>query len=92
MPYPTRPSDLTTSLVRFLAGFLGSMIVVALLPRTFRLFIRKLFMGVIGEVVTVLVAGLITEQASRKLGANDSDESPTGQPVRRAGTSQRYGM
>jgi hypothetical protein len=61
----------TKSLMQFVAGFFGAMLIVTLLPRTLRLFVRKLFFGLAGEIIAVVVAGLLTEKAVDKLGNGD---------------------
>ena len=60
-------SDLGGSLVKYLLGFFGFIAAILLLPRTIKFVIRRFLLGVIGEVVAVVVAGLLTEKAIEQL-------------------------
>jgi len=61
-------SALQDSAVKLFLGFFGTLLAFFLLPKTIKFFIRKFLLGIIGEVVTVVILGLLTEKAAEKLG------------------------
>ena len=69
MDYLNSPSsDLQDSAVKVLIGFFGTIAAIFLLPRTIKFLIRNFLFSILGEVVTVVIAGLLTEKAVEKLG------------------------
>ncbi len=69
-PYDSQ-SGLRGSLTKWLVGFFGSVLAFLLLPKTIKFFIRRFVLGVIGEVVAVVIAGLLTEKAIDKVSNSD---------------------
>lgn len=49
--------------LRFLLGFFGTILGFKLLPKLFRYFFRRVLPGLLTEVVTVVITGLLTEKA-----------------------------
>ncbi len=60
---PPRRSPLSDPLVKVLLGFFGTLFGILLLPRAIKLFFRKLVLGTLGEIVAIVVTGLLTEKA-----------------------------
>ncbi len=60
-------SGFKQSLTTWLFGFFGAIFAFLLLPRTIKFFIKRFFFGIAGEVVAVLLAGLLTEKAVDRL-------------------------
>lgn len=64
MPRPqTRDSNLQQSLVPWLLGFFGFTAAFLFLPKTLKFLIRRFFFGLFGEIVAVVLSGLLTEKA-----------------------------
>lgn len=70
----TRHSDpsLAESSAKLLFGFFGVTAVFLLLPRTVKYLIKRFIWGVAGEVVAVMIAGLLTEKAAERVGRHDA--------------------
>ena len=49
--------------VPYLLGFLGVALGIKLLPRAFKYAIRRFLLGTISEIIAIVIAGLLTEQA-----------------------------
>lgn len=60
-------SEIQNSLLKLFLGFFGTILAIFLLPRTIRFMIRKFLLGIIGEVITVVVTGLLTEKAVEQI-------------------------
>ncbi len=60
--HPQR-SPLNDPLVKGLLGFFGTVFGLLLLPRAIKLFFRKFVLGTLGEIVAIVVTGLLTEKA-----------------------------
>ncbi|HEX7121980.1 MAG TPA: hypothetical protein VF178_06365 [Gemmatimonadaceae bacterium] len=69
----THPSDpsLAESAAKWAFGFFGAMAAFLLLPRAVRFFVKRLVWGVLGEVIAVVVAGLLAEKAAERVGRTD---------------------
>ena len=52
-----------STLIRFLLGFVGTILGFKLLPRIFRYLFRRVLPGLISEIVAVVITGLLTEKA-----------------------------
>lgn len=50
------------SLLRYVVGFFSVGAIILLLPKTLKFMIRKFLFGLIAEVITVVLAGLLTEK------------------------------
>lgn len=63
---------LNSSLSKYVLGFVGTIVGVKLLPKMIKLVFGILFskftFSIISEVVTVVIAGLLTEKAADKIG------------------------
>ncbi len=53
---------------RWIVGLLGGLGLFLILPRAARFLFKTFFVGVFAEVVTVIIAGLLTEKAVDKVG------------------------
>ncbi len=60
---PSQRSPLSDPLVKGLLGFFGTAFGFLLLPRALKLFFRKFVLGTLGEIVAIVVTGLLTEKA-----------------------------
>lgn len=56
-------SEIQDSLLKLFLGFFGTLFAFFLLPRTIKFVIRKFLLGIIGEVVTIVITGLLAEKA-----------------------------
>ena len=56
-------SALQDSAVKLALGFVGTILVFSLLPRTVKFVFRKFFLGIAAEVVTVVITALLAEKA-----------------------------
>ena len=56
-------SPLRDPLVKWFLGFFGALFGFLLLPRAFKLFVRRFVLGTISEIVTIIIAGLLTGKA-----------------------------
>ncbi len=65
--------SLAESSAKWLFGFFGAIAVFLLLPRTVKYLIKKFIFGVAGEVVAVVVAGLLAEKAAERVAQHDRD-------------------
>ncbi len=57
---------------RWLLGALGGAGLLLILPRAVRFVLKNFLFGVVAEVVTVVVAGLLTQKAAAQV----ADEAP----------------
>ncbi|MCH8276337.1 MAG: hypothetical protein IIA50_02180 [Bacteroidetes bacterium] len=62
-----REAGLGMSLGKWLLGFCGAMLLVALIPRTLFAVLRRVFARSLREILAVVVTGLITEKLSKWL-------------------------
>ena len=69
----TRHQDpsLAESASKWLFGFFGAIAAFLLLPRTAKYLIKRLILGVAGEVIAVVVAGLLAEKAAERVSRHD---------------------
>ncbi len=69
----TRHSEpsLAESSAKWLFGFFGAAAMFLLLPRTVKFLIRRFFFGVVGEVIAVVIAGLLAEKAAEQVGGKE---------------------
>ena len=65
------PSPLRDPLVKWLLGFFGAILGFLLLPRAFKLFVRRFVLGTISEIVTIVIAGLLTGKAVDYISEDD---------------------
>ena len=56
-------SPLGDPLVKWFLGFFGAVFGFLLLPRTVKTFFRRFVLGTLGEIVVIIVSGLLTEKA-----------------------------
>ena len=66
----TQPSFAESS-AKWLFGFFGAIAAFLLLPKTVKYLIRRFFWSVFAEVVTVVIAGLLTEKAAERAGHSE---------------------
>ena len=50
-------------IVKWLLGFFGAVLGFLLLPRTLKYVIRRFVFGTLGEIVAIVLTGLLTEKA-----------------------------
>lgn len=62
MPTTAPRSPWSDPLVKWFVGFFGGFLGVLLLPKTLKYLIKNFVFGVLGEVVIVLVTGLLSEK------------------------------
>lgn len=55
-------ADLPQSLLSMILGFVGVTALILLLPRTVKYVIRRFVFGIVGEIVAVVITGLLTEK------------------------------
>lgn len=55
--------DLRNPLSTYVLGFLGVAFGFLLLPKTLKFVVRRFVMSVLGEVVAIVITGLLTEKA-----------------------------
>lgn len=69
----TRHTDpsLAESTAKWLFGFFGAIAAFLLLPRTVKYLIKRFVWGVLGEVIAVVVAGLLAEKAAERVGQHE---------------------
>ena len=60
---PPQRSPLNDPLVKVLLGFFGTLFGFLMLPRAFKFFLRRFVLGTLGEIVAIVVTGLLTEKA-----------------------------
>ena len=63
-PQPAMPDSVT----KFIIGFVGTTLAFLILPKTIKVVVRRFLLGIVGEVIAVIVAGLLTEKAVDALG------------------------
>lgn len=68
-------------LTRWLLGLFGGVGLFLLLPRAVRFVLKTFVLGVLSEVVTVVVAGLLTAKAAESVGGNHRAEEPVRIPA-----------
>ena len=68
LPLPPLNANLST----YVLGFVGTILGIKLLPKVLKLLFGILFskfaFSILSEVVTVVIAGLLTEKAAEKVG------------------------
>ncbi|ARA91835.1 MAG: hypothetical protein D6685_12155 [Bacteroidetes bacterium] len=62
-----RLDQIRSGLARWLLGFFGTVLGFLVLPKLFRFTARRFLFGFIAEVVTIMLAGLLTEKAVEML-------------------------
>ncbi len=60
--------DWSDPIVKWLLGFFGAVFGFLLLPKAIKLFVRRFLFGILGEVIFIVVAGLLTEKAVDAIG------------------------
>lgn len=58
---------LQDSASKLFLGFFGTILAFFLLPKTIKFVIRRFLLGVISEVLTVVITGLLTEKAVERI-------------------------
>lgn len=64
--------DVRNPFATYLLGFLGVIFVFKVLPRALRFMGKRFFVGILGEIVAVVITGLLTEKAVEAL--NDRND------------------
>lgn len=64
--------ELQQSLVSLVLGFLGVTALILLLPRTLKYMLRRFVTGIVGEVVAVVLTGLLTEKVVDWIGRDQA--------------------
>lgn len=59
-------------IVKWLVGFFGAVFGFLLLPKTVKYFIRRFLLGIAGEIVAIIITGLLTEKAVDMIGKDDT--------------------
>ena len=65
------PPAFRDPIVKWLLGFFGAIFGFLLLPKTLKFLVRKFVFGLIGEVVAIVLTGLLTEKAVEYLNQHD---------------------
>lgn len=60
-------------IVKWLAGFFGALFGFMLLPRALKFMIRRFVFGTIGEVIAIILTGLLTEKAVEFLNKDEEE-------------------
>jgi hypothetical protein len=63
--------------VNLLAGFFGVVGAFLILPRALRFFSKRFAFGIISEIITVMITGLLTEKLVSVLSANGDPSAKT---------------
>lgn len=58
-------------IVKWLAGFFGALFGFLLLPRALKFTVRRFVMGTVGEIVAIILTGLLTEKAVEFMNKED---------------------
>lgn len=76
--------SLQKSVQTWLLGFFGALFGFLLLPRALKFVARRFVLGVAGEIVAIVITGLLTEKAVDALSDNDEAPPPREPGARRA--------
>jgi uncharacterized membrane protein YeaQ/YmgE (transglycosylase-associated protein family) len=68
---PTTQPGLADSATTWLLGFFGAIAAFLLLPRTLKFVVKRLFFGFVGEIIAIVLAGLVAEKVAEKLGRDE---------------------
>jgi hypothetical protein len=60
-------SEIQDTVVKLSVGFFGTILAIFLLPRTVKFVIRKFLLGIMGEVVAIVLTGLLAEKAVEQI-------------------------
>ncbi len=63
---------LSDPIVKWLLGFFGAVFGFLLLPKTLKYFVRRFVLGTLGEVVVIVLTGLLTEKMVDWIGKDDA--------------------
>ena len=83
--------ELEKSLLSMVLGFVGVTAIILLLPKTLKFMIRRFVFGLVGEIVLVVLSGLLTEKAVSWLGHDHAQANGRAHPAdsRQASIPQR---
>jgi hypothetical protein len=88
-PRVTEPG-VENTLIAMLLGFFGVTALILLLPKTVKYMIRKFLLGIVGEIVAVVLTGLLTEKVVDLLGHEAKDGQATRQAPTPVMKSERF--
>lgn len=75
--FPSSDPELNRTLASVVLGFLGVSALIMLLPKTLKFMVRRFVLGLIGEIVAVVITGLLTEKVVSWIGHDN--EATNGQ-------------